>query len=121
MYKHIIYIDNNNNIIDIDSIVDSQSTPIGAIEFEQSEEEYFNPPSENGNWGAWSKGDTLWVPIYHYEANTNTISRRDQKDIDADLATAPQPPLPEPTLLDRIESQVTYTAIMTDTLIEEEE
>ena len=28
------------------------------------------------------------------------------------------PPAPEPTQLDRIEAQVTYTAMMTDTLLE---
>ena len=37
--------------------------------------------------------------------------------------TVPEPepaPTPEPTQLDRLEAQVTYTALMTDTLIESE-
>lgn len=34
---------------------------------------------------------------------------------------APEPePEPEPTQLDRVEAQVTYTAMMTDTLLEED-
>lgn len=33
----------------------------------------------------------------------------------------PEPPEPEPTDLDRLEAQVTYTAMMTDTLLPEEE
>ena len=31
----------------------------------------------------------------------------------------PEPPEPEPTDYDRLEAQVTYTAMMTDTLLEE--
>ena len=33
----------------------------------------------------------------------------------------PEPPEPEPSDMDRLEAQVTYTAMMTDTLLPEEE
>jgi len=36
-----------------------------------------------------------------------------------DPVTTPEPPTPEPTDFDRLEAQVTYTAMMTDTLLEE--
>ena len=37
-----------------------------------------------------------------------------------DAYAPPPPPEPEPTQLDRIEAQVVYTAMMTDTLLESE-
>lgn len=36
-----------------------------------------------------------------------------------DPVPKPEPPEPEPTDYDRLEAQVTYTAMMTDTLLEE--
>lgn len=36
-----------------------------------------------------------------------------------DPVPTPEPPEPEPTDYDRLEAQVTYTAMMTDTLLEE--
>lgn len=36
-----------------------------------------------------------------------------------DILPDPEPVEPEPTQLDRIEAQITYTAMMTDTLLEE--
>lgn len=36
-----------------------------------------------------------------------------------DPVPTPEPPEPEPTDFDRLEAQVTYTAMMTDTLLEE--
>ena len=38
-----------------------------------------------------------------------------------DPLPTPEPPEPEPTDFDRLEAQVTYTAMMTDTLLPEEE
>lgn len=36
-----------------------------------------------------------------------------------DPVPTPEPPEPEPTDFDRLDAQVTYTAMMTDTLLEE--
>lgn len=51
---------------------------------------------------------------YEYEGETWGIYERTQEEMDADWDL----PEPTPTQLDIIEAQVTYTAMMTDTLLE---
>lgn len=48
------------------------------------------------------------LPDYRYEDGTFLY----------DPIPEPEPPTPEPSDLDRLEAQVTYTAMMTDTLLE---
>lgn len=48
-----------------------------------------------------------------------TLVTRDATDEELATSTVADAPI-EPTQLDRIEAQVLYTALMTDTLIEEE-
>lgn len=48
------------------------------------------------------------LPDYRYEAGSFLY----------DPIPEPEPPTPEPSDLDRLEAQVTYTAMMTDTLLE---
>ena len=55
------------------------------------------------------------LPRYKYENNTVTL--RTEAELSADRANIPEP---APTQLDRVEAQVTYTAMVTDTLLEEQ-
>lgn len=52
------------------------------------------------------------VPRYKYDG---AVAERTAEEIAADIAALPEP---EPTQIDQIEAQVTYTAMMTDTLLE---
>lgn len=53
--------------------------------------------------------------IYRYRLVLGVPQERTQEDMDADYV----PPEETPSQLDRIEAQTLYTALMTDTLIEE--
>lgn len=54
------------------------------------------------------------IPRYKYE--NNTVVLRTEAELSTDRANIPEP---APTQLDKIEAQVTYTAMVTDTLLEE--
>jgi hypothetical protein len=54
------------------------------------------------------------ISLYKYE--DGAVKMRSAEEIDADIAALPKP---EPTAQDRLEAQVAYTAMMTDTLLEE--
>lgn len=56
------------------------------------------------------------IPLYCWESDTMMFIRRSEEEIAADRAAIPEPP---PTAQERMEAQVTYTAMMTDTLLEE--
>jgi len=53
------------------------------------------------------------IPLYKWDGE-KVIPRRSE-EIEADRAAIPEPP---PTEQERMEAQVTYTAMMTDTLLE---
>ena len=55
------------------------------------------------------------IPRYRWDG-TQAVQRTEE-EIEADRAAMPVPE-ETPTQLDRVEAQVTYTALMTDTLIE---
>ena len=54
------------------------------------------------------------IPRYRWDG-TQAVERTEE-EMEADRANIPEP---APTQLDRIEAQVTYTAMVTDTLLEE--
>lgn len=54
--------------------------------------------------------------ILRYKLVDNKVVERTEEEINTDIAKIPEP---APTQLDKIESQVTYTAMITDTLLEE--
>lgn len=54
------------------------------------------------------------IPLYQYDGGQ--VVRRTQDEITTDLAALPQPEK-TPSQLDRVEAQVFYTAMMTDTLL----
>lgn len=53
--------------------------------------------------------------IYRYKLVDGKVVERTQEEMDADYT----PPEVAPTQLDRIEAQALYTALMTDTILEE--
>lgn len=55
------------------------------------------------------------IPLYRWDGEQ--VVARTEEEIEADRA-AIQKPAPEPSQLDRVEAQSTYTAMMTDTLLE---
>lgn len=55
------------------------------------------------------------VPLYKYEGGE--VIKRTEEEIEAEREAIPAPE-EKPTQLDIIEAQVTYTAMMTDTLLE---
>ena len=54
------------------------------------------------------------IPLYRYDGE---VKKRTAEEIEADIAAIPDPE-EVPSQLDMIEAQVTYTAMMTDTLLE---
>ena len=55
------------------------------------------------------------IPRYKWDGSVAVL--RTEEELEADRANIPEP---APTQLDRIEAQVTYTAMATDTLLEEQ-
>lgn len=53
------------------------------------------------------------IPLYKYEDGACVL--RSEEEIAEDVAALPKP---QPSQLDRVEAQVTYTAMMTDTMME---
>lgn len=53
------------------------------------------------------------IPLHRW--NGSAVMRRTDAEIEADRAARPEP---GPTEVERLEAQVTYTAMMTDTLLE---
>lgn len=54
------------------------------------------------------------IPRYRWDGTQAAL--RTEEELEADRANIPEP---APTQLDKIEAQVTYTAMVTDTLLEE--
>lgn len=52
--------------------------------------------------------------IFRYKLADNKVIERTPEEMDADYTPVEQ----QPTILDRVEAQVLYTALMTDTMIE---
>ena len=113
MKPYIVYVktDDKNRIIAVNSSAFLRGT-VGWIEIDSgygdkhhhAQGNYFPQPiiDERG--------------IYRYKLVDGKPVERTQEEMDADYAARPAPGA---TQLDRIEAQALYTALMTDTLIEE--
>lgn len=90
-------------------------------------------PTENGNYGNPSSRGELLLPdnlLTPYldsmgfvnitdDGETVLTVERNEEAYNAYIESLPEPTPPEPTQLDRIEAQTMFTALMTDTLLEE--
>lgn len=91
-------------------------------------------PTANGNYGnPASRGELLlpdnlltpylesmgFVNITHDGETVLTVERNEEA-YEAYIESLPPAPEPEPSEQDKLEAQVLYTALMTDTLLEEE-
>lgn len=123
-YKHFVFLDRLANVIDITSVRVEDPSPEGAIEIARNNDNYILPTPDDYNWGIWALRDTVFIPKYYYDFTTQTIKHRPQIDIDADYQQAKEEEkqyIPPPTEMERLEAQICYTAMMTDTLLQEEE
>ena len=68
-----------------------------------------------------AQGNYFALPLYgpdgcaNYKLANGTPALRTEAEKTAEIAARPAP---EPTQLDRVEAQITYTAMMTDTMLE---
>ena len=90
-------------------------------------------PTANGNYGNPSSRGELLLPddlLTPYldsmgfvtitdDGETVLTVERNEEAYNAYIESLPEPTPPEPTQLDRIEAQTMFTALMTDTLLEE--
>lgn len=90
-------------------------------------------PTENGNYGNPSSRGELLLPDNLLSAYLDSMGfvtitddgetvltvERNEEAYNAYIESLPEPTPPEPTQLDRVEAQTMWTALMTDTLLEE--
>ena len=90
-------------------------------------------PTENGNYGNPSSNGDLLLPDNLLSAYIDSMGfvnltddgetvltvERNEEAYNAYIESLPEPTPPEPSEQDKLEAQVLYTALMTDTLLEE--
>ena len=112
--KHYITVDEQNRIVN--GFSDAFSSPIetdicineqGGYQFRLFPDGEENPYLFNFEY---------MIPLYKYE--NEEVMLRTEEEIEADIAAIPEPEA-VPTQLDIVEAQALYTAMMTDTLLEE--
>lgn len=108
--KHYITVDQRGRITDgfTDAFRKPAETDICINERGGYQFRLFPGGSENPALFTADKG----IPRYKYE--DGAVCHRTMEEINADIAAMPTPP----SQLDMLEAQVTYTAMMTDTLLE---
>lgn len=108
-YKVYVKTDENNRI-----------TAINSNAFLSSLDEWIEIDGGYGDKYHHAQGNYFDKPImdmrgiYRYKLEDGKVVERTQEEMDADYII----PTPIPSQLDIIEAQVTYTAMMTDTLLE---
>lgn len=111
--KHYINVDEQGRILDGWSDgphPERQLTDQTQILTDQGGYQFRLQPGGEENSALW---DMDGIPLYKWE--DGQVVPRTEEEISADRAAIPAPP---PTAQERIEAQVTYTAMMTDTLLE---
>lgn len=111
--KHYITVDERNRIVDgfSDAFRQPSNTDICINEQGGYQFRLFPNGEENPVLFEWEH----MIPLYKYEFLE--VVKRSAWEIEADIAAMPAPK-ETPSQLDMIEAQVTYTALMTDTLLE---
>lgn len=111
--KHYITVDAQGQIVDYWSdgpFPDRDTTGAVCINEEGGYQFRLTPDGEENP----QLFDRQGIPLYKW-ADGHVVERSQEK-IDADVAAIPAP---GPTAQEKLEAQVAYTAMMTDTLIEE--
>ena len=111
--KHYITVDERSRIVNgfSDAFRQPSDTDICINEEGGYQFRLFPGGEENPSLYEWPH----MIPFYKYE--NGEVAARTGEEIEADIAALPQPE-EVPSQLDQIEAQVTYTAMMTDTLLE---
>lgn len=111
--KHYITVDDQGCITDgwSDGPHPERDTAGAVCINEQGGYQFRLSPQGEENPSLW---DMDGIPLYKWE--DGQVVTRSEEEIAADRANIPTPP---PTAQERMEAQVTYTAMMTDTLLEE--
>ena len=109
--KHYIIIDEQNRIVNGFSDAFRQPTDTDICINEQGGYQFrlFHGGEENP-----ALFEMDGIPRYRWDGSASVL--RTEEELEADRANIPEP---APTQLDRVEAQVTYTAMVTDTLLEE--
>lgn len=112
--KHYITVDEQNRIVNgfSDAFHRPSDTDICINEEGGYQFRLFPGGEENPPLHEWQH----MIPLYKYE--NGEVVKRSNDEIEADISALPAPEV-VPSQLDQIEAQVTYTAMMTDTLLEE--
>ena len=110
-HKHYITVDEQGRILDgfSDAFHEPSEGNICINERGGYQFRLFPGGEENPN-----LRETHSVPLYRYD--DGAVLRRSAREIEVDIAALPEM---EPSRNDWMEAQVTYTAMMTDTLLEE--
>lgn len=112
-YKHYIEIDSNNCIIK--GFSDAFSTPTSTSICINEKGEYHFQLYPNGVINPILFEKTYQIPLYKYI--DGKVVKRTEQEIEADITNTTSNN-EEISSLDKIEAQVMYTAMMTDTLLE---
>ena len=112
--KHFITVDEQNRIVRgfSDAFRQPADTDICINEQGGYQFRLFPGGEENPSLHEWQH----MIPLYKYE--NGKVVKRTEEEIEADIAALPQPE-EVPSQLDRVEAQAFFTAMMTDTLLEE--
>ena len=111
MSKVYIQIDSDNRITRIEGGYTQPSDLTGWIFIDEGYGDKYNLAQSH----YLEKGLTTFDGIYQYKYINDTVTERTEEEIEADREAIPV----IPTQMEQLESQVFYTAVMTDTLLEE--
>ena len=111
MSKVYIQIDSDNKITRIEGGYTLPSDLTGWIFIDEGYGDKYNLAQSH----YLEKGLTTFDGIYQYKYINDTVTERTEEEIEADREAIPV----IPTQMEQLESQVFYTAVMTDTLLEE--
>ena len=109
--KVYILIDDNNRVIRIEGGYTTPADLTGWIEIDEGTGDKYNLCQSH----YLKKGLMTNDGIYQYKYENGEVVERTQEEMDADRQAIPV----VPTDSEKLEAQVLYTAMMTDTLLEE--
>lgn len=111
MSKVYIKIDDNNRVVRVEGGYTTPADLTGWIEIDEGTGDKYNLCQSH----YLEKGLMTEDGIYQYKYENGEVVERTQEEIEADRQAIPV----VPTDAEKLEAQVLYTAMMTDTLLEE--